>query len=464
MPRIVLVSNRVTDLASAIQAGGVSVALAEVVKSQRALWFGWNGQTVDHLTGDSVAKSKVGSDSLLATTSLTTQEHKNYYLGFANSVLWPTFHNRLDLARFSQSFHPGYGAVNRRFSRLLARMLEPDDIIWVHDYHLIPMAQELRAIGVTSPIGFFLHIPAPPPQTFIAIPEHQTISRNLSAYDLIGVQTHSDAANLLGIFQHTARGDIISNAKIRAFDRLISVSSFPVGIDVNTFSGGSKDTKLAQSPSEAKRIIGIDRLDYTKGLPQKFLAFEQFLASHECYRGKVVLTQIAPPTREDVEAYSEIRRTLEQLAGSINGRFGDLDWVPIHYIHRTLARERLRDIYRSSDICMVTPLQDGMNLVAKEFVAAQDPQDPGVVILSRFAGAAEQMPEALIVNPHDIDEVADAIRFGLEMSKQERVRRHAALYEKVASQNTFSWCQSFLTELLACSNRHSAPSMFGLEH
>jgi trehalose 6-phosphate synthase len=192
-------------------------------------------------------------------------------------------------------------------------------------------------------------------------------------------------------------------------------------------------------------------------LPQKFRAYERFLEKHEAYRGKVVLSQIAPPTREDVEAYSEIRHTLEHLSGSINGRFGEMDWVPIHYIHRTTARKRLRDIYRSSNICLVTPLRDGMNLVAKEYIAAQDSADPGVVILSRFTGAAEQLKETLIVNPYDIDEVADAIKTGLEMERDERVARHAKLFTSISTYDTFTWRKSFLRALEMCAKeRHRA--------
>ena len=239
----------------------------------------------------------------------------------------------------------------------------------------------------------------------MAIPEHQELARALAAYDLIGLQTRADVANLIDYMAKGVSGRIVPDGRIRLFDRLVSIASFPVGIDLADFANPKRDAGLVQARTAVSRIIGVDRLDYTKGLPQKLKAFGRFLEKYPQYQRQVVLTQIAPPTRESVEAYSDIRQQLETLAGSINGRFGELDWVPIHYIHRSTPRRRLAGIYRSSRIGMVTPLRDGMNLVAKEYVAAQDPEDPGVLILSQFAGAAEEMGEALIVNPYNIEEM-----------------------------------------------------------
>lgn len=458
MRRIVLASNRVMSLNAAAQAGGVSVALADILKTERGLWFGWNGEVAKSSASlDDVAVVKVGAKSALATMAISEPEHRDYYLGYSNSVLWPVFHNRLDLAQFEAGFHESYSAVNRRFARALHQMLEPDDVIWVHDYHLIPLGEELRRLGVTSPMGFFLHIPAPPPQTFLAIPEYLHLARALSAYDLVGVQTQADVANLIAFFEDAVAGRILQDGRINVLERRLAITSFPVGINVQEFQSSTPAPMLDPAAPAAMRIIGIDRLDYTKGLPQKFHAYERFLEKYEAYRGRVVLSQIAPPTREDVSAYSDIRRTLEQLAGSINGRFGEMDWVPIHYIHRTTARKRLRDIYRASRICMVTPLRDGMNLVAKEYIAAQDPEDPGVVILSRFAGAAEQLKEAVIVNPYNIEEVADAIKIGLEMPLSERKQRHAALLKSITTYDTFTWRKSFMRALETCAReRHRA--------
>jgi trehalose 6-phosphate synthase len=441
MSRVVLVSNRVQDLSKAARAGGVAVALANIVRTRNALWFGWNGEVKPAGELDVVER-----DGRIATVPISDIEYEGYYLGYANSVLWPAFHNRLDLAQFSAGYFERFVDVNRRLAGLLQPMLRPDDVIWVHDYHLIPFAAELRKRDVGNPIGFFLHIPFPPWQTFMAIPEHSELARALAAYDLIGLQTRANVANLIDYMANGLCGRIVPDGRIRLFDRLLSVASFPVGIDVTDFAKAKRTTGLVQARS-ASRIVGVDRLDYTKGLPQKFKAFGCLLEKYPQYQRQVVLTQIAPPTRESVEGYSDIRHELETLAGSINGRLGDLDWVPIHYIYRSTPRPRLSDIYRSSRICMVTPLRDGMNLVAKEYVAAQDADDPGVLILSQFAGAAEEMTEALIVNPYSIAETADAIRGALEMNLKERRARHGALLTRVSQNDGSAWCRSFLEYL-----------------
>lgn len=451
MSRVVLVSNRVSDLRRAAQAGGVAVALAYVTRTRPSLWFGWSGEIKpDEEAGGTEQAGRI------VTVPLSPTEYEQYYLGYANSVLWPVFHNRLDLAQFEAGFFEQYIGVNRRLAALLQPMLRADDIIWVHDYHLIPLAVELRQLGVANPIGFYLHIPFPPWQTFIAIPEHKQLARCLAAYDLVGLQTKSDVSNLIDYLANGVQGSVTPDYRIRVFDRLLTVASFPISIDVADFTRASRDVALVQGRG-MNRIIGVDRLDYTKGLPQKFKAFGQFLETNPQYRRQVVLTQIASPTRENVEAYFDIRQQLESLAGSINGRFGELDWVPIHYIHRSTPRRRLTAIYRSSRIALVTPLRDGMNLVAKEYVAAQDPQDPGVLILSRFAGAFEELEQALIVNPYDIYATAEVIRTALEMSLAERRARHQALMNVIEKNDLAAWCQSFLSALAQVSEARDSP-------
>ncbi len=452
MGRIVLVSNRVLDLRKAAQAGGVAVALADIIRSRPSLWFGWNGEISEHGTDTVQHKGRI------ASVPLSPSEYERYYLGYANSVLWPVFHNRLNLAQFEAGYFEQYIGVNRRMAALLRSMLRDDDIIWVHDYHLIPLATELRKLGIRNPIGFYLHIPFPPWQTFMAIPEHEELAKGLSAYDLIGLQTKADVSNLIDYMSNAAFGRIVPDGRVRLFERLVRIASFPVGIDVADFAEAKHGGGLAQGRGMS-RIIGVDRLDYTKGLPQKFKAFGQFLERYPQYRRQVVLTQIAPPTRENVEAYSDIRQQLESLAGSINGRFGELDWVPIHYIHRSTPRRRLAGIYRSSRIAMVTPLRDGMNLVAKEYVAAQDPDDPGVLMLSRFAGAAEDLDAALIVNPYSIDATADVIRQALEMDLPERRERYRALMAAVEKNDIASWCHTYLAALERARTGEGPPGL-----
>lgn len=447
MSRIVLVSNRVADLSKASQAGGVVIAIADVLRARNGLWLGWSGKIGEKSEEARTTPDFVETgDATVATLPLSSREFKDYYLGYANAVLWPVFHSRLDLAQFEAGYYQRYLDVNTRFACALHPLLKPDDIIWIHDYHLIPMAMELRRLGVQNQIGFFLHIPVPPAQTFLAIPEHRDLARALAAYDLIGVQTRVDVRNLIDYMRDGVFGRMLQDGRIRVFDRDVSVKSFPVGIDVDSFLSSRPKRAREERPS-AIRLIGVDRLDYTKGLPQKFRAFGRFLEKYPDYRRKVILSQIAPPTRESVVAYADIRQELEALSGAINGKFGELDWVPIQYIHRSTPRRMLVDVYRHSRIGFVTPLRDGMNLVAKEYIAAQDPEDPGVLVLSRFAGAAEQMRQALIVNPYDVEEMADVIKVALEMGLQERKERHQALLAGIRTHDTFAWCRSYLNAL-----------------
>ena len=457
MSRIVLVSNRVADLNKAGQAGGVVIAIADVLSKRRGLWLGWNGKigekSEEQRTKPDIAE--VGG-ATVATLPLSNREYKDYYLGYANDVLWPVFHSRLDVAQFEAGYYQRYLEVNRRFARALYPLLKPDDTIWVHDYHMIPLGLELRKLGVENSIGFFLHIPVPPAQMFLAIPEHRELARSLAAYDLVGVQTGVDVANLIDFLQDGVFGRMLQDGRIRVFDREMSIAAFPVGIDVDSFVG-SRPKVLREPARSVTRLIGVDRLDYTKGLPQKFRAFGRFLEKNPDYRRKVILSQLAPPTRESVLAYVDIRHELETLSGTINGKFGELDWVPIHYIHRATPRKMLVDVFGDSRIGVVTPLRDGMNLVAKEYVAAQDPEDPGVLMLSRFAGAAAQMKEALIVNPYDVEEMADTIKIALEMDVEERRERHRALLDGIRTHDTFAWCRSFLTALENIRRRRPLP-------
>jgi len=450
--RIVLISNRVMELRKAAQAGGVAVAIADLLRARPGLWFGWSGKVVeghDPTETPELRISKSAGSSAIATLPLTAEEHRDYYLGYANSVLWPVFHNRLDLARFDAGFYARYIGVNQRFARALRPLLKPDDIIWIHDYHLIPLARELRRAGVQNPIGFYLHIPIPPSQTFLAIPEHRELAHALAAYDLIGLQTHSDVANLIQFLKDSEAGRMLSDGRILAQGHRLSIRSFPVGIDVGDFEQAipAEGQVQVQAKGAVDRIIGVDRLDYTKGLPQKFRAFGRFLEKYPAYQHKVVLSQIAPPTRESVEAYTDIRQELEALSGKINGLFGELDWVPIHYIYRSVPRAKLREVYRSSRIGLLTPLRDGMNLVSKEYIASQNPEDPGVPILSRFAGAAEQLVDALIVNPYNTEEVADAIKQALVMEKPERIERYARSMDVIRLHDTAAWSETFIRTL-----------------
>jgi len=336
----------------------------------------------------------------------------------------------------------------------LMPLLKPDDLIWIHDYHLIPLAAELRAMGCGNRIGFFLHIPLPPQQILTAIPSHEWLMRALFAYDVVGFQSESDLLHFTHYVKAEATAETIGSNQLRAFNSTVYAGAFPIGIDVAEFQRLGR-AREAQSTFDITRkeyarrrlLIGVDRLDYSKGLPHRIRAFRELLEQYPENRNSATLLQVASPSREDVDAYGDILRELESLCGSINGDYGDLGWMPIRYIHRTISRKRLPGLYRACAVALVTPLRDGMNLVAKEFIAAQDEVDPGVLVLSRFAGAAEQLTEALLVNPYDISGTAQAIQQALQMPLAERRQRHAALLANVREFDVHWWCRTFLETL-----------------
>jgi trehalose 6-phosphate synthase len=434
--------------------GGLAVALAAALRESRGLWFGWSGEKTEDFSGRINLQRHDGVTT--ATIDLEEQDVDEYYNGYANKTLWPLFHYRIDLAEFDRSFGAGYERVNERFAETVAPLIEPDDLVWVHDYHLIPLGQQLRQHKVRNRIGFFLHIPWPPHRLLVSMPYHQRLVRSMLAYDLIGFQT----AEWLESFHHYVErelgGTIGADGTIAVEGRTVRTGVFPIGIDAAEFDHvmAEPDARNAyetlQRSAEGKKIIiGVDRLDYSKGIEERFLGYRRFLEECAEWRGQVSLLQIAPPSRGEVHAYEAIRERLDELSGRINGAFAHVDWVPIRYVNQGYPREGLAGFYRASDVALVTPLRDGMNLVAKEYVAAQDPDDPGVLILSRFAGAAYQLGEALLVNPYSKDEISDAIRKALDMPRRERVRRWEALIDNVKREDVVAWRRGFVGALSA---------------
>ncbi|ODT19741.1 MAG: alpha,alpha-trehalose-phosphate synthase [Hyphomicrobium sp. SCN 65-11] len=453
MSRLIVASNRVTDIDKAVQSGGLAVALEDALQRGRGLWFGWDGTTVDEDASLGI-KLQQHNGIRTATIPLTRRDYEEYYLGFSNRALWPTFHYRLDLAHFEHAFLEGYRRVNQRLAQSLAALIEPDDLIWVHDYHLIPLAEELRQQGVKERIGFFLHIPFPSPDFFSAIPDHAWLAEVMFAYDVAGFQTTSDAANFIRYVVENAGGEALGDDRVRAYGKTIIARAFPIGIDpdsvfemAHTPEADAHMARLQRRSMANMFVLGVDRLDYTKGLPGRMRAFRRLLELYPDLRKRVTMMQIAPPTREEVEAYTDIRQELEGLSGSINGEFGDFDWTPVRYIHRAIPRATLAALFRASQAGLVTPLRDGMNLVAKEYVASQDPEDPGVLVLSKFAGAAEDLVEAIPVNPYDTDEVAEALHTALTMPVAERRERYESLIVRVRKNNVTRWRETFLEVL-----------------
>jgi trehalose 6-phosphate synthase len=454
MSRLIIVSNRVSPPTAAGEetVGGLAMALAAALRESTGLWFGWSGKTVPEFTGALNIETQEGVTSVVI--DLEEIDLDEYYNGYANKTLWPLFHYRTDLASHDRVYGEGYRRVNQRFAQTLAPLIEPDDMIWVHDYHLIPLGRELRALGIKNRIGFFLHVPWPAHQVFITLPGHAKLAQALFDYDLVGFQTEDYLQAFEDYVLGEARGSQPAPSVLKAFGKTLQVGAFPIGIDAADFARMLRSAKARRMRNliEAATVfrhlvIGVDRLDYSKGLEERFLGFEQYLADNPDMRREVLMLQIAPVSRESVDAYREIRGRLDELSGRINGEFADVDWAPFRYVNRNYRRDELAGIYSAARVGLVTPLRDGMNLVAKEFVAAQNPEDPGVLILSHFAGAARQMREALLVNPNSPEEIAEALKRALTMEKAERIRRWRALFDNVERYDVTAWRDSFVSAL-----------------
>jgi trehalose 6-phosphate synthase len=453
--RLVVVSNRVplAPSSAAPAAGGLAVALEAALKARGGLWFGWSGKTSEE-TPLTCQWGTFGSFTY-AVSDLSRRDMEQYYHGFANRALWPICHYRLDLADLSECNAAAYFRVNEQFARQLHKMLRRDDMIWVHDYHFIPMARVLRQLGCVNRIGFFLHIPWPGPDVASAMPAYQRILRCFGAYDVVGFQTETDADNFRDCIVSANAGRAADGDWSEIDGRRMLVRAFPIGIDSEAFA---LEARAAEKNSTVKRmlaslegrdlVIGVDRLDYSKGLKQRMAAFATFLErSPEAARARVTMLQITPKSRSEVPEYARMQRELEEEAGRINGKLGDVDWTPLRYINKSMSHSALAGLYRVSRIGLVTPLRDGMNLVAKEYVAAQAPENPGVLVLSQFAGAAQELKSALIVNPYDIEATAAAIARAFTMSLAERKDRWHAMMAALRANSVQDWASHFLQAL-----------------
>ncbi|MFC4820740.1 alpha,alpha-trehalose-phosphate synthase (UDP-forming) [Dokdonella ginsengisoli] len=452
MSRLIVVSNRVA-LPKEARAGGLASAMQAALAERGGLWFGWSGRLVEE--GERTLDRRSEGRVDYALLDLTRAEYQEYYLGFANRTLWPLLHFRQALLDFSRKDFAGYLRVNRLFAEHIAGLLRPGDRIWVHDYHLIPLGAELRRLGVEASLGFFLHVPLPPRDLLAALPHHELVFSALAAYDLVGLQTPTDLNALLGYFRDECAAVADEGGNVRLPDgRRFRAGVFPIGIDTERVArqaeravGSAANKRLVTSLEHRRLAIGVDRLDYSKGLPQRFEAFGRFLSQHPEWRSKLSLLQIAPPSREDVPEYRELRSRLERLAGATNGRYAEPDWVPIRYVNRSFQQETLTGFYRSAHVGLVTPLRDGMNLVAKEFVAAQAAEDPGVLVLSNLAGSARELPQAIIINPLDPDDIVESLETALAMPLAERRERWSAMFEHLRRHDITAWRNAFLSAL-----------------
>ncbi|KVF08827.1 trehalose-6-phosphate synthase [Burkholderia vietnamiensis] len=455
MSRLIIVSNRVAPISEGEPAaGGLAIGVYDALKETGGMWFGWSGEVV--ASGAPQICIEERGPVTFATVGLSRRDYDQYYRGFSNATLWPAFHYRADLIQYDRHEFEGYGRVNVWLAQQLVPLLQDDDVIWVHDYHLIPFARALRASGVKNRIGFFLHIPFPAAQVLVNVPPHRELVESLCAFDLLGFQTEPDLRAFCDYVEFEAGGEVARDGRtvrVSAFGSTLRAAAYPIGVYPDEIASlaqageHGKAARMATSLRGRQLIMSVDRLDYSKGLVERFRAFEKLLEHQASIRNRVSFLQIAPSTRADLRAYQDIRLQLEAESGRINGRYAELDWAPILYIHRQYDRQVLAALYRLARVGFVTPLRDGMNLVAKEYVSAQNPDDPGVLVLSRFAGAARELTGALIVNPIDIDGMADALSQALTMPLAERRARYADMIAQLRENNVSVWRDNFLRDL-----------------
>ena len=452
MSRLVVVSNRVAPIQEGeATAGGLAAGVLDALKQKGGLWFGWSGEVTDSVQPN--PERNVGPITLF-TIDLSRKDYDEYYRGFANDTLWPVLHYQIGLGHFEWPEFHGYRRVNSRFADALAPLVRHDDLIWVHDYHLLCLAEGLRLKGLTNRIGLFLHTPFPAPGVFMTIPSHAELIRAMCAYDLLGFQTEIDRTAFIDyVLRHAGGNRTDPEGAVLVFGRTVRTGVYPIGVHVDEVRAQAETpvnrrqaTRMRANLME-RLILSVDRLDYSKGLRQRFAAFERFLAEFPAQHGLVTFMQIAPPSRSDIETYQRIRRELEGEAGRINGRFAEVDWVPLRYLNRSFPRNVLMPLYAEAQACLVTPLRDGMNLVAKEYVAAQDPEEPGVLILSEFAGAARELDAALLVNPYDEAGMARAMNQALSMGVEERQERHQAMLRVMRTNSLEQWRDRFEADL-----------------
>ena len=460
--RLVAVSNRVPPpeetsadgLDGSLSVGGLVSGLKPAMEEHGGLWFGWSGRSTQRRPDQSPTVSQLGPFQL-ATVDLSDDDVSLYYTGFANRTLWPLLHSFPERVVIRRDTYRTYRRINHHFAQMLYPLLRPGDLVWVHDFHLFHLGQELRQMGWDGKIGFFLHSPFPPADIFAILPWARHILEACLNYDLVGLHTDRYLHNLADTLSTTLGGDISKNV-FTSDNMSVRLGVYPMGIEPMRFqrlasqaTRGLAERLSIPRSSDHHIVLGVDRLDYTKGIPHRLRAFERLLHHNPSLRGRVTLAQISSPSRTRVPEYVQEKERVEQLVGQINGHFSHGGWVPVRYLYRSYPQHELARFYRDADVCMVTPLRDGMNLVAREFVASQG-DDPGVLVLSKFAGSANTMHEALLVNPYDIEATAEATHQALRMPAAERVRRWRALMDVVSRHTAQSWSDAFRSDL-ACA-------------
>ena len=453
---LVVVSNRVArGNANEPMTGGLAAALLPVVENSGAIWVGSSGRVRDGAQKEPFAEIEALGAGALAMLDLPAAHYGGYYEGFANSALWPALHSRTDLIRASQQDYLSYREVNSFMARALLRFAKPDSVFWIQDYHFLALGAELRDLGITQPLGFFLHTPWPARAVIGGVPHHRQLIEAMLAYDLIGFQTQDDCENFLACVESDL-GLVVDDGVVTSRHGRSRIAVFPIGIDPEKFAQQAAKavshpdvSRLRRSLNGEKLAIGVDRLDYSKGLTNRINAFDRMWTLQPALCRTVSLLQIATPSRGAIEAYGKLQDELAKLVSDVNGRHGEVDWTPIRYLNKGFGQNVLAGLYRTAQVGVVTPLHDGMNLVAKEYVAAQNPADPGVLVLSKFAGAANELDTALLVNPHDIDGMARTIATALSMPLTERRMRWEAMMTRLRGHTIQQWFADFVDALQA---------------
>jgi len=459
-PRLIIVSNRVAvpEQGNKQIAGGLEVAVKAALRNRTGVWFGCSGKIDD--TEPAEPRTVERNHITYAIIDLSKNDFEEYYNGLANRVLWPILHYRVDLQEYSRANQSGYMRVNRLFADRLSAFVREDDVIWVHDYHLMPLARELRARGHLNPIGFFLHIPCAPLDILRTLPHHQEILGALTDYDLVGFQTENDRDNFAAYVLTIPGAKAARALTFEVHGRQTRIGAFPVSIETATYARLARNAarsplarEIGESLKGLRLVLGVDRLDCCKGIVQRINAFDRFLELNPEWRSRVTLLQITPGSRSDITDQAATENEATTLTARVNGRYGEASWTPIRYVNCYHSRTALSGIYRAADVALVTPLREGMNLVAKEYVAAQDAENPGVLVLSQFAGATAELTGALIVNPHDSEAVAAALKRALEMPLAERRERHGPMLKHLLVHDVEHWAESFLSALAETRQR-----------
>lgn len=453
MSRLIVVSNRVakSDGASKGSEGGLAVGVMAAMEKEGGVWFGWSGKIENR--NDAPKTEKRGKIEYV-TVNLRQSEYNQYYKGYANSVLWPLFHQRPELMRYSDTDLSGYLKANQKFADELLKIIQPGDTIWVHDYHLIPLGKMLRDAGIKNPIGFFLHTPFPSLDLLRTVPGYNKILKGLMHYDLVGFQTEGDHMGFcMGIAQGLG-GEILKNDKLRLGNLHCTARVYPISVETSALHGAAhagmqtdEYRRLFKSLGDRSLVIGVDRLDYSKGLVQRFQAYDKLLGHYQEFLRKVVYLQISPTSRGDVQAYGDLAKRIDREAGHIIGTYADFDWMPLRYLNRGFRRRTILAMYNLAHVGLVTPLKDGMNLVAKEYVAAQNPEDPGVLVLSELAGAADELDAAVVVNPYDVSAITGGLAKALNMPLDERIDRWRKMMDVLEAHDIHAWQSQFLGDL-----------------